>query len=143
MKINKRSGPERMGLTSGRAAEYCFVSTGTIQNWARKGRLQSQRTAGGQFRIRADHLRDFMIENGMSVEALERDCGLSFQSFCWEFFSCVRSHTESAACRKCIVQKTKALNCFELRKHVDHKQVHCKSSCEECDYWRSRNHDGE
>jgi excisionase family DNA binding protein len=128
----------RSALTSGQAAQYCFVSVGTIQNWLNTKQLQGQRTAGGRFRIRVDHLRQFMLQSGMSVEALDKDFGLAKCTFCWEFFSAVPDHCKRDTCHACIVRKTHATNCFELRKHVDQQKVYCTHSCEECEYWKAR-----
>lgn len=133
----KSHSSEDRALTTGQAAEYCFVSPGTILNWIRDGRLACQRTAGGQFRIRADHLRAFMLDQRMSVEALDNDRRLMRQSFCWEFFARNQEHSASRECESCIVRRSRSLNCFELRGHVEHVKVHCQTSCEECPYRRA------
>jgi len=134
---NKPHGIERVALSTGQASQYCFVSPGTILNWIRSGRLPCQRTAGGQFRIRADHLRAFMLEQGMSVEALDNDCCLSRRCFCWEYFARSKDHASHDDCMECIVHKSRSMNCFELRGRLEHKGVHCKTSCEECRYRRA------
>jgi len=130
--MSKAPKSDRSALTSGQVAEYCFVSVGTIQNWVNAGQLQSQRTAGGQFRIRVDQVREFMLSNGMSVEALDGDFDLTPRVFCWEFFSNAPDHAREAVCSECVVYKTRAKRCFELRKHVEHKKVHCNLSCDTC-----------
>lgn len=136
MSLKKVKQPPRLALTTGQAAEYCFVTPGTILNWIHSGRLPHQRTAGGQFRIPADRLRQFMIEQGMSVEAMDRDCCLSRQLFCWEYFGQAR-YAETHDCRECIVRKSRSLNCYELRNHVDHQSVFCMTSCGECLYYQA------
>ena len=105
---------DRSALTSGQAAEYCFVSVGTIQNWVNAGQLQSQRTAGGQFRILVDQLREFMLGNGMSVEMLDADFDLKPRAFCWEFFSNAPDHAREAVCSDCVVFKTRAKRCVKM-----------------------------
>jgi excisionase family DNA binding protein len=129
---------DRSAVTSGQAAAYCFVSVGTIQNWVNAKQLQSQRTAGGQFRIRVDLLREFMLSNGMSVETLDSDFDLRPRTFCWEFFSNAPDHSSEGACSECVVSKTQSRRCFELRKHVEHKKIHCNSSCDTCAFHKQQ-----
>ncbi|MFC1601324.1 helix-turn-helix domain-containing protein [Candidatus Sumerlaeota bacterium] len=125
----------RLALTTSRAAQYCFVSKGTIQNWIKSGRLAAQRTAGGQFRVRVDQLRDFMLENNMTVAALEYDYCVSRVCSCWEYFEKIGGHAkEERDCANCVVKQTRAARCFELRKHVEDGKVHCRLECDDCEY---------
>ena len=124
-----------MALTTSQAAEYCFVSKGTIQNWIKTGQLPAQRTAGGQFRVRVDQLMDFMRENAMSVEALEFDYCLRRMCHCWEYFAKAYDHApDGRDCDQCVVKQSQAHLCFELRRHVDEKKVPCTASCDRCEY---------
>ena len=129
---------ERIALTTSQAAEYCFVSTGTIQNWLKAGRLEGQRTAGGQFRIRIDELRRFMLDKGMSVQALDNDYYLHRRCFCWEYFAGQKAEGFARVrCEQCIVHRSSSMNCFALTDHPDHKRQLCKKSCAECAYHRA------
>ena len=125
----------RLALTTSQAAEYCFVSKGTIQNWIKTGQLPAQRTAGGQFRVRVDRLMEFMRENAMSVEALEFDYCIRRKCHCWEYFDKAYDHAPGKReCDQCVVKQTQANLCFELRRHVDKKKVLCQVSCAKCEY---------
>ena len=126
------------GLSTGKAAKYCLVTADTVKNWIRAGLLPAQRTVGGQYRVRIDDLRLFMLERDMSVRELDEDLGETPLEFCWEYYRRrVRRHAgEPDACDDCVVKRTLALVCYELRKHVDHRRVYCKTECPECGYYK-------
>jgi excisionase family DNA binding protein len=118
-------------LTTGQAAEYCFVTAETIANWIRSGLLRAQRTAGGQYRIRTEDLRTFMAARGMSTAAL--DGNAEDRVPCWEFAS---ARPEAAVrCDECIVHHLKVLDCFKLMGM--RPQGACPArDCTECEYFR-------
>jgi len=124
-----------MGLTTGQAARYCLVSSDTIVNWIKVNDLPAQRTIGGQFRIFVEALRQFMIQNEMSTDLL--DAELDCRPYCWEN----RRHTHGGAtasdtpCNECLVFRTKALNCYELRA-IDGDENWCDHTCEDCSYYQ-------
>lgn len=109
--------PERIGLTTGQAARYCLVSPDTIVNWIASGHLRAQRTAGGQYRIRAEDLREFMVEHGMRTDELVKDFGL--RPMCWEFWTLLdgmaRSVNQTVSCHDCPVFRARASVCHEIR----------------------------
>jgi hypothetical protein len=108
-------------------------------NWIRLNRLRAQRTAGGQYRIRLEDLRSFMLANGMNTALL--DAEKDVRPYCWEFHCQMTGGGGQSAmgpCAGCLVHRSGTLNCWELhgllpatRRRVD--------TCEECDYcanWR-------
>ncbi|PIU94281.1 MAG: hypothetical protein COZ06_27150 [Armatimonadetes bacterium CG_4_10_14_3_um_filter_66_18] len=135
----KRDRTPIAALSTGEVAHYCLVSPQTIQNWIQDRGLPAQRTGGGQYRVRAEELRAFMIQCGMSVAELDKDlCGE--QRFrCWEFFAPFPEHSlHVAQCESCVVHRCEALRCHELRQHVEHGKVHCAEECAECAYFQSQ-----
>ncbi len=54
-------------ISTGEAARACGVSTQTIVNWIRQGRLRAATTGGGRFRVHADSLVDFLKASGFEV----------------------------------------------------------------------------
>jgi len=58
--------------------------------------------------------------------------------YCWEFHKRNKSHPaiEGKECEDCLVFKTKAKDCFILRRQAEPEQVRCRRPCEECDYYR-------
>jgi hypothetical protein len=85
--------------------------------------------------VRAEDLRAFMIEHGMSVAELDRDVYGDTPPHCWEFSAPVPEHsTHAGQCEACIVRRCEALRCHELRQHVDHGKVHCAEECASCPY---------
>ena len=110
---SKRTVPQ--AFTTGQAARYCFVTSETILNWIRSHRLEAQRTAGGQYRIRFEALLQFMTENGMDTTALDADSGV--RPPCWEFHGRISDRFGSrpeGACSECLAYRSGALNCWEL-----------------------------
>lgn len=107
----------RSAVSSGQAAEYCLVSPGTIVNWIADGKIEAQRTLGGQFRIRISDLRSFMKSHGMRTDQLDGDFGL--HPFCWEFWSRVTTDMTSCkrgpTCDDCPVHRSHATICHEVR----------------------------
>ena len=126
-----------MGLTTGQAARYCLVSPDTIVKWIKAENLPAQRTIGGQFRIFIEDLRQFMIRNDMSTALL--DVELDCRPYCWECY--LGAHKEAgipdAPCSECLVYRTKALNCYELRT-VSPGQTWRYADCRDCPYYRKR-----
>lgn len=54
-------------ISTGEAARACGVSTQTIVNWIRQGRLRAATTGGGRFRVHADSLVEFLKASGFEV----------------------------------------------------------------------------
>ncbi len=54
-------------ISTGDAARACGVSTQTIVNWIRQGRLRAATTGGGRFRVHVDSLVDFLKVSGFEV----------------------------------------------------------------------------
>lgn len=54
-------------LSTGEAARACGVSTQTIVNWIRQGRIRAATTGGGRFRVHADSLVEFMKASGFAI----------------------------------------------------------------------------
>ena len=54
-------------ISTGEAARACGVSTQTIVNWIRQGRLRAATTGGGRFRVHADSLVEFLKAGGFEV----------------------------------------------------------------------------
>jgi excisionase family DNA binding protein len=54
-------------ISTGDAARACGVSTQTIVNWIRQGRLKAATTGGGRFRVHVDSLVEFLKSSGFEV----------------------------------------------------------------------------
>jgi excisionase family DNA binding protein len=133
--------PNRVqALSTGQAARFCYVTSETILNWIRSGDLRAQRTAGGQYRVRIEDLREFMLENGMDTRLLEQEADI--RPYCWEFHCEIGTPAASAApriCDGCLVHRSGTLNCWELHpllpitaRRVQH--------CRDCEYHRRFGH---
>ena len=134
----KDGNPMKQALSTGKAAKYCFVTGDTVQNWIRSGIVSAQRTAGGQYRVRLEDLRHFMLDQGMSVQDLDRDFREEQPEYCWQYYRrrAKRHANCKNACESCVAKQAMALKCYELRKHVDHRCVHCRGDCSNCGYYR-------
>ena len=126
--------PRQRALTTGQAAEYCFVTADTIANWIRSGLLHAQRTAGGQYRILAGDLRAFMVARGMSTDALDPEA--EARPPCWEFLAAEGiKPAPGTTCDECIVRYLKVLDCFKLMamRPPEDRPVR---DCAKCEYFR-------
>ena len=54
-------------FTTGKAAKYLKVSSVTVYNWIRAGKLKAYKTPGGQYRIVPEVLVDFMEKHNMPI----------------------------------------------------------------------------
>ena len=54
-------------ISTGDAARACGVSTQTIVNWIRQGRLRAATTGGGRFRVHVDSLIEFLKASGFEI----------------------------------------------------------------------------
>jgi len=128
-------GVERGALTTGRAAHFCLVTSDTIGNWITAGRLLAQRTAGGQYRIRHDDLRAFMLAHGMRTDLL--DCETGHSPTCHEFWSARLPDRPAwpsgmaGACVQCPVRRSGAVICHEVRPLLPGGTLHAPS-CDDC-----------
>jgi excisionase family DNA binding protein len=127
-----RAGPlKELALSTGQAARYCYVTSYTIVNWIHTRALKAQKTAGGQYRIRLGDLRDFMRANDMRTDLLEEEKGI--RPYCWEFHC--RPGEVVAACEKCLVRRSGAENCYELRSVIPLSDC-LFQECTSCEYYR-------
>ncbi len=123
-------------FSTGEAARFCFVTSETIQNWIRSGRLTAQRTAGGQYRILAQNLKSFMEENGMDTTVLDQD--EHARPDCWEFHAQLGARYGSfreEACTKCLVRRSGTRNCWELHGLLP-LTARRSARCEDCSYFQ-------
>ena len=130
-KRNRRP-PVPEALSTGQAAQYCLVTPDTIVNWIKRDKLPAQRTLGGQFRILVRDLRDFMLAQGMDTELLNDT--FNIRHYCWEH----RGDPEGeplmgGSCEDCLVRRSHALNCFELRSALS-TQADDLDICVRCRY---------
>ncbi|MBI5532425.1 MAG: excisionase family DNA-binding protein [Deltaproteobacteria bacterium] len=131
----RHSSPNAGALSTGRAARFCLVTAETIVNWISAGRLTAQRTAGGQYRIRHDDLRAFMLSHGMRTDLL--DCETGHSPACHEFWSARLADRPgwprgmAAACIECPVRRSGAVRCHEVRPLLPGGTLHAPS-CEDC-----------
>ncbi|MEW6746180.1 MAG: helix-turn-helix domain-containing protein [Planctomycetota bacterium] len=113
-------------LTTGQAARLCSVTPDTVLKWVKTGRLSAARTVGGHYRIDA---RD--------LAPLRADTSARRFRFCWEYNS--KGGAVLEGCRDCLVYRARALRCYELVKlspTAGHSKLFCKTTCEECEYYR-------
>jgi excisionase family DNA binding protein len=123
-----RAGEEGLAFSTGQAARYCYVTADTILNWINNGSLRAHRTAGGQYRILAMELLSFMREHDMSTSLIDSE--MDVRPYCWEFHCSGRTEP---GCLECVVYRSGAINCFELR-DVLPPEKRLIPRCSECDY---------
>lgn len=119
-------------LSTGQAARYCYVTSYTIVNWIHSGKLNAQRTAGGQYRIRLGELREFMRETEMPTDLLDEEANV--RPYCWEFHC--QLGEQLSVCDDCLVHRSGAEHCYELRGEVSLAKclIH---DCTNCEYYQT------
>ena len=65
--MSSTAPPKPELISTGDAARACGVSTQTIVNWIRQGRLRAATTGGGRFRVHVDSLVAFLKTSGFEV----------------------------------------------------------------------------
>lgn len=121
-----------LALSTGQAARYCYVTSYTIVNWIRTGKLEAQKTAGGQYRIRVCDLHTFMRASGMRTDLLEEEQHI--RPYCWEFHC--DPGEEIPTCENCLVRRSGTENCYELRGAIPLSEC-LFDDCENCEYYRA------
>ncbi len=129
-------------LTTGQAAKLCEVTPDTILKWIRKGRLRGARTAGGHYRIDLRDLEPHIPPSRLEDAPPEGPSGETPQCFlqrlhCWEYLS--DQGTIRDECKRCVVYRVRAARCFhmaDMATDVGHAKEFCRSSCEDCEYYR-------
>lgn len=119
-------------LSTGQAARYCYVTSYTIVNWIRSGKLKAQKTAGGQYRIRLGDLREFMRETEMPTDLLDEE--EEVRPYCWEFHCEPGEHL--SGCQDCLVYRSGAERCYELRGEVPLAEC-LFQDCASCEYYQT------
>ncbi|MGA9752620.1 MAG: helix-turn-helix domain-containing protein [Acidobacteriota bacterium] len=123
-------------FSTGQVARFCFVTPETILNWIRANQIKAQRTAGGQYRIRLEDLRTFMLERGMETALLDEEKDV--RPFCWEFHC--QGSLQGEACDTCLIHRSGALNCWQLHGLLPLTARRFRD-CEECDYYQRFAHE--
>ncbi len=62
-----RLGRNKNGLTVGKVADYCLVTSMTVRRWIKKGELSAIRLPSGHYRVSITDFRDFLQSYGMPV----------------------------------------------------------------------------
>ncbi len=63
----------KTSLSTGDLAKYCQVTSATIVNWIRAGKLDVYSTPGGQYRMELSKFRKFLLESGFPIPEELRD----------------------------------------------------------------------
>jgi excisionase family DNA binding protein len=137
---------EKKAFTTNDIAGVCHHSRETIKRWLEKGEIKGYRVgASGHWRVLPKDLAVFLKNHEIPLPGPE-ELGIDLQplinteiqpTFCWEFFRLKKTdHIDPGAdCEDCLVHKVKAINCYALRKEMDHKGIYCLHSCENCSYF--------
>ena len=125
-------------LTTGQAARLCSVKPDTVLKWIKSGRLHAARTAGGHFRIEWGEIERLIPSEGAEERPGAPPVECSPQPLrCWEYLSDRGEVRET--CKQCVVYRVRAAWCFQvvgLGEGIGHARQFCRTSCEECAYYR-------
>jgi len=137
---------KKRAFTTSDIAPICHHSRETVKRWLENGEIKGYRVgAHGHWRVLAEDLASFLKNNTIPFPAPE-EIGIDLNNltdtetlptFCWEYFkNKMDDHVHpDTRCEDCLVYKSKSINCYALRKEVDHKQIFCGHSCDDCAYF--------
>ena len=120
-------------LTTNEEASYCCVSSNTILNWIRSGKIPARKDSNRSFKIQTKDLSQ-VLEKFSRNSNFENRPG--FFQYCWEFNS--KSGKIQKGCMDCLVHKTRSSRCYEISVPpgtTGHIHLSCKGPCTECDYY--------
>ncbi len=121
-------------LSTGQAAKLCSVTPDTILKWIKRGRIDGIRTAGGHYRVRSEDLWGILRGAPEDEPGPPRVPG---PLRCWEYFSVDGVLRDE--CKDCVVRRVGATQCFHmatLAPELGHAKRFCRTSCEDCVYYR-------
>jgi excisionase family DNA binding protein len=128
---------EKEFLTTFQAARLLSVTPDTILKWIKAGKVKAMRTAGGHYRIHQNEIQNLVSSRGDISKIEKEKLRPEVFQFCWEFNAKVNIHKYQ--CSECIVFKTKARHCYEMRhlpKKYGHLKIFCSTECKDCDYFK-------
>jgi excisionase family DNA binding protein len=124
-------------LTTSQAAKLLSVSPDTVLKWVKAGKIKSNRTLGGHFRIPASEIKIF---NGGSAigsdENNKNNIAVSYQ-YCWEYLAA--GGPIKPECKECITFRSRASRCYELKDlpgGMGCLNLMCDADCSSCEYFR-------
>lgn len=120
-------------LTTFEAAKLMSVSPDAVLKWIKSGILKARRTPGGHHRIERRCIDELLTQDQKICKSEQNQ--QEFQ-YCWEFNSRFENCLDE--CENCVVFKIHAKRCykmFNLPDEIGHLKLHCKSTCEECNYY--------
>ncbi|NQT83306.1 helix-turn-helix domain-containing protein [bacterium] len=142
--VDDKTVKHKQVLTTGDVANICKCSHDTVKRWLESEQLPGHRLPPhGQWRVLPKDLLDFMERHSIPIDEEASSLlgapepPIKDYIYCWEFHKRNRSHAaaEGKSCEDCLVFKTKAKDCFVLRKQAGPEQVLCQMPCDECDYY--------
>ncbi|MCP4684817.1 MAG: excisionase family DNA-binding protein [bacterium] len=123
-------------LTTTQAARLLSVSSDTVLKWVRAGKIASYRTPGGHCRIPSEVVETLIPSQTPMTEPVPADTVAPPFQYCWEYnAACGRDIEE---CKNCLVYQSRARRCYEFREipeQFGHLRLHCKTTCDRCDYY--------
>jgi len=124
-------------LTTSQAAKLLSVSPDTVLKWVKAGKIKSNRTLGGHFRIPASEIKIF---NGAASEDLDKNnnnhLAVPYQ-YCWEYLAA--GGAIKSECRDCITFRSRASRCYELKDipgGLGCLNLMCDTECTSCEYFK-------
>lgn len=124
-------------LTTSQAAKLLSVSSDTVLKWVKAGKIKSNRTLGGHFRIPTSEIKIF---NGVTNEDLDKNQNNQLHvpyQYCWEYLAAGGSI--KSECRDCITFRSRASRCYELKDvpgGMGCLNLLCDTDCSSCEYFK-------
>jgi excisionase family DNA binding protein len=127
--------------TTSQAAALLSVSADTVLKWVRAGKIASYRTPGGHARIPSEAVNALLPQAAGDQTPADDETGGRDESpfhYCWDFYA-GPDGAARAACEDCVVYRSQARRCYEMRSLPEQfgpLKLFCETSCEECDFYQ-------
>lgn len=124
-------------LTTSQAAKVLSVSPDTVLKWVKAGKIKSNRTLGGHFRIPVSEVK--MFNGSVSDDFENGNNGLTAvpYQYCWEYLAA--GGAIKSECKDCITFRSRASRCYELKDipgGLGCLNLMCDTECSRCEYFK-------
>ena len=119
------------------AMSFLKIPRSTLYKLVQEGRVPAVKV-GRHWRFSKSTLELWISGDEFDISAHSAVISSLNRKFCWEIKKAERA--EDHDCTKCLIYRTRALNCFIMRSELDDKisdeEIQCDGSCRDCSYYQ-------
>ncbi len=124
-------------LTTSQAAKLLSVSPDTVLKWVKAGKIKSNRTLGGHFRIPISEIGVFNGSSSVNLNTENNNHLAVPYQYCWEYLAA--DGPIKSECKDCITFRSRASRCYELKDipgGLGCLNLMCDTECPSCEYFK-------